>query len=840
MGTMIEAANPSAEDYGGHAGCNAVLNITRPKLIASILDAYLEAGADIISTNTFGASSVALADYGLASKTKQINRCAVAIAKKAAQTATTKAHPRFVAGEIGPTSKLPTLGHISFEDLFASYTEQIKIFLEGKVDCILIATCQDPLQMKAAGAAARKAMSDKGSEVPLFVSVTIENNGTMLLGTDLLAALATIDPFRPSAFGINCARGPDMMLEYIEQLALHSPFPILCRPNAGMPENVAGKPVYPLTPADFADSLKAFVDDFGVAFVGGCCGTTPDHIHALVSSLKTRSKRQEARGKMKTSGLGPHASCFAPQVSGLFSAVSLDQEPRPFIVAEQTNVNGSKRFKELLLKNDYDGMASMGKESAKGAHALDICVAYPGRNECEDIVKVISRIVKTVDSPIMIDSTNPKTIKAALEISPGRSIINSISLEDGGVKAMEILKLAERFGAAVVCMTIDEEGMARTAKRKLDIAKRLHEIALSCGLRTEDLLFDPLTFTIASGDASLNNASVETIKGIELIKEKIPRAKTILGVSNVSYGLPPAARRVLTSIFLQRALDAGLDAAIVNPSGMLRLSQIPTQERKIVKRLIDNDISRGPPLVELLGHYEAKTGRLEHARQRFVRAAKHAMPASDALRQKILNGDKSGLETLLNEACKTMNAADVINKILLPAMKRVGDLFARGGLPLPFVLQSAEAMRAAIDELSPMLAKNKAGHKGTIVLATLRGDVHDIGKNLVDIILSNNGFEVINLGIRQPIEAIIDASRKHNADAIGLSGLLVSSTEIMREDLETLRHREISIPVLVGGAALTKKFADTVLQKAYEGPVHYCKDAFAGLAALEEIVKRRN
>ncbi len=806
MGTMIEAV--------ADAECNALLNVTRPDVIGSIHDAYLNAGADIISTNTFGASEIALADYDLAERMEEINRAAVSIAKRSADKFSKGGRRCFVAGEVGPTSKLPTLGHISYDEIFGAYQRQIAALTEAGVDYILIPTCQDVLQIKAATAVP--------SKVPFLVSVTIEKNGTMLLGTDITAALAAVEPFGPAAFGINCATGPEMMEEHIHELSLHSPFPILCRPNAGMPENVGGRSVYSLSPAEFASRLVGFVEQFGVAFVGGCCGTTPDHIKALSGILKDT----------RPLSIGRRVPGLKSQVSSLFSAVALDQEPKPFLVAEQTNVNGSKKFKELLLKDDYDSMVAMAKDAAKGAHAIDLCVAYPGRDEAADMIEVVSRAAKGVDSPLMIDSTNPKVIEAALKIAPGRCIINSINLEDGGARAKEIIDLAKKFGAALICLTIDEDGMARTASKKAEIARRIYDLAVLKGLRAGDLIFDALTFTVASGDASSKDAAIQTLGGIKKIKKEIKDVRTILGISNVSFGLLPQARSVVTSVFLNQAVFAGLDAAIVNSARILRLAEISKKELELATRLLENDDSKGEPLAALIKYFQ---GIVEAPVRR---GDGGPVNGPDALRKKIMDGDKSGLGPLLEDLCRTKKPKDILNRILLPAMKDIGDLFGGGKLPLPFVLQSAEAMRAAVDLLAPKLKEGEAPKRGTIVLATVRGDVHDIGKNLVDIILSNNGFEVINLGIRQPVSAILEAARGNGADAIGLSGLLVSSTEIMREDLQSLDHQGISMPVLVGGAALTKKFTDTTLKKSYRGPVYYCEDAFAGLKAMEEITSQ--
>lgn len=819
MGTMIDARGLSNKDYAGYPQCNSILNVSRPDIMESIHRDYLEAGADIITTNTFGASPVALKDHGLCEKAEELNSAAAEIARRAAGEFSSRDKPRFVAGELGPTSKLPTLGHIGFEELFLSYKVQAKTLLESGVDLLLIATCQDMLQVKAAASASRKAIDETKRSVPLFVSVTVEKNGKMLLGSDVMAALAAVEPFSPDAFGINCAMGPEMMEEYLKEMSLGSPFPILCRPNAGLPENVEGKTVYSLPPEKFALHLAGYVKELGLQFVGGCCGTTPEYIKVLaekVSGIRPRRKKAESFSS----------------VSSLFSAVALGQKPRPFIIAEQTNANGSKKFRELLLKNDYDSMAAMGREAAKGAHALDVCVAFAGRDEVKDMTEIVSRLVKTADAPIMIDSTSPAVIEAALSISPGRCIINSINLEDGGKKAENIIGLAKKYGAALVCLAVGEDGIAKTAEKKVELAGRLYEFCLSKGMRAGDLFFDLLALTVASGDKSLADAAKQTLLALKKIKKELPDVKTSLGVSNVSYGLTPAARSVVTSLFFHKTLDAGLDAAIINPARILRLAQIPDFEKKLAMDLLENNDSAGPPLAALLSYYE----KIKPAKRTEGEVSeKKKMPADKKLRQKIIDADKTELSSLLDEACRKKSPSDVINKILLPAMQDVGEMFSKGKLPLPFVLQSAEVMREAIDILGPRLAAGDVTHKGTIVLATVRGDVHDIGKNLVDVILSNNGYKVVNLGIRQPVNAVMEAVKKNNADAIGLSGLLVSSTEVMREDLETLKHQGVKIPVLVGGAALTRKFTESALQKSYEGPVHYCEDAFAGLKAMEKI-----
>ena len=823
MGTMLHQA--CAE-----GGVNEELCLTKPGIIADIHRLYLDAGSDIITTNTFGASSVVLSGHGLEKRAAEINLAAAAIARSVADAETKKGRPRFVAGDIGPGSALPSLSHISFDELFDSYLEQAGALIDGGIDCILVETCQDPLQAKAALSAARAAALERGKDVPLFASMTVEKSATMLLGTELTAALASLAPFSPAAFGINCATGPEAMEEHIRTLALESPFPILVQPNAGMPENVGGKPVYPLSPERFAEIFADLVRRFKVAVAGGCCGTTPDHIRELARMVREQGtgSREQGAGKSKK------VKAWRPSVSSLYTAAALDQEPRPFLVAEQTNVNGSRKFRELLLAEDYDAMAEVAQRAAAEGHALDLCLSYAGRDEVRDYGEALRRISLKADAAIMVDSTDPAAIERALSCIPGRAIINSINLEDGGAKARRILSLARRFGAAVVALTIDEDGMARLADRKLSVAKRLLELSLAEGLEEQDLLFDPLTFTLASGDEGLRDAAVETLNGLQLIKKEIPGAKTILGVSNISFGLSAAGRRMLTSVFLDSALKAGLDAAIINPSKILPLDAIPEDARRLCAKLVMNDRSGGDPLFAFIDFLKRQADDEEPT----LKIRENLSPEEE-LRGLILDGNGIGLARLVDDILSRRSAAEVLNAILLPAMQEVGRRFGEGRLALPFVLHSAEAMRAAVDILSPHLAAGERGRKGTMVLATVRGDVHDIGKNLVDAILSNNGFKVVNLGIRQSAAAVAKAAIEHRADAIGLSGLLVSSTEVMREDLELFREGGIRVPVLCGGAALTPSYVNDVLSPAYGGKVYYCADAFDGLMAMEEIAEGR-
>ncbi len=816
MGTMLEAS-------GARAQCNEELCLSRPDVVSHIHKAYLDAGADIITTNTFGASRVMLAQHNLEDRAYEINLAALNIAREQAEAAAGK---RFIAGELGPTSKLPTLLNIGFDELEQAYVEQASAFVDGGAHLIIIQTCQDPLQIKAAASACRRAFDDKGISLPIIISVTIERVGTMLLGTELSAALATIAPYSPLVFGINCATGPEDMEEHLSFLAKFSPFPIICQPNAGMPENIEGKPVYKLSPKDFADALAEYTRRYGISIVGGCCGTTPDHIAALKTEVRReKRKRRDTRETQAT---------YCEAVSSLYTAASLDQEPKPFLIAEQTNVNGSKKFRELLLASDYDAMAEVGRDAAKASHALDLCVAYAGRDEKEDLSEVVKRLALKLEVPLMIDSTNPHAIEAALALIPGRPIINSINLEDGGTKARRILGIAKRFGAAVVALTIDENGMAKDAAQKLAIAERLVDLAEEEGLKPFDLLIDPLTFTLASGDYELKTAGRQTLDAVSRIKRSIPDVRTLLGVSNISFGLAPKARALITSVFLDRAIQAGLDAAIINPARIIPIDKIPKEALLFCERLIDGDDSEGDPLTAFLKYIESQ-------KISFKEGAARPAPKTheEALKQKVMDGSREGLAELIKELAQRMEAPRIINEILLPAMQEVGKRFGDGRLPLPFVLQAAETMRASIDLLTPYMKGKKAIDRGTIVLATVRGDVHDIGKNLVDAILSNNGFRVINLGIRQPAQSIVEAARTNSANAIGLSGLLVSSTEVMREDLKMFKDAGLNVPVLCGGAALTESFVKEALAKAYDGEVCYCPDAFSGLKEMERIAKKK-
>ena len=820
MGTMLQQA-------GKAGGCNEELCLTEPGVVADIHQAYVQAGADIVTTNTFGATSVVLADHGLADKGWRINQAAAEIARRAAG-ASNKSNV-YVAGDIGPTSKLPTLGHIGFDQLFGAYVDQIEALMDGGVDLLLIETCQDPLQAKAAAAAARHVFDSRKQSLPLLISVTIEQIGTMLLGTELMAALSSLAPYKPDAFGINCATGPQAMEEHLHLLYTSSPAPLLCQPNAGIPESVEGVARYPLGPQEFAEIMAEYTRRFNLAMVGGCCGTTPDHIAALAKKLAQVPSEKFGRGQLLS------RPKHAPALSGLYSSVTLDQEPKPFIAAEQTNVNGSRQFRKLLEEENFDAMAEVGRQASAASHALDICVAYPGRSETNDIRELARRLALKAEGALMIDSTDPEAVKAALEVIPGRSVINSINLEDGGKTAGLVLDQAKRFGAAVVGLTIDEKGMAKDVGAKMAVAHRLVDFVTQAGLSSDDLLIDPLTFTLASGDPELRDAGIKTLEALRRIKQEFPGARTILGVSNISYGLPPLGRRFLTSVFLHQALAAGLDAAIINPARIAPLNLIPDKAVALCNRLIDADGSHGDPLSAFMEYLKELKG--EVGREPAI-IPKGAGP-EERLRDSVIQGVSSDLASMIEDLLGSMQPKEVIDRVLLPAMQEVGRRFGQGELALPFVLASAETMRLAIDLVAPYMKANEEIRKGVIVLATVRGDVHDIGKNLVDIILSNNGYQVINLGIRQPALAIMEAVREQAASAIGLSGLLVSSTEVMRQDLVTFRDGGIDVPVLCGGAALTPSFVKNTLAPVYGSQVCYCADAFAGLTAMKEIAKKQ-
>ena len=820
MGTYIQGYDLSPEDYHGLDGCNEYLVISKPEIIKTIHESYLEAGSDIIMTNSFGSSVIVLDEYDIGAKAYELSFKSAAIAKEAANSFSQKNYPRFVAGSVGPTTKLPTLGHISFDAMHAGYLPQMLGLIEGGVDLIQIETCQDILQIKVAICAAVDAMKQLKKWVPICCTITVETTGTMLVGTEVPAALVTLETMPIQMIGMNCATGPDLMQENIRFLGKSSSLHIAVLPNAGLPRNVGGCAVYDLNPTELADYQEIFVKDYGVSMVGGCCGTTTAHIKELynrVGSLAPKSRPID----------------FASHVSSVYAAVPLDQDgTSPLIIGERCNANGSKKFKELLVAEDWDSIVEMGREEvAEGAHVLDICTAFVGRDEIKDMTQVLSRFTTQVTAPLMIDSTQLDVLEAGLKILGGRAIINSINLEDGEEKFDRICELAVRYGAALVALTIDEDGMAKTAEKKIALAERIYKLCTERhGIPGDALIFDPLTFTIGSGDEDSRQAGIETLNGIKLIKERLPKARTILGLSNISFGLNPYPRQILNSVFLSEAIKHGLDSCIIHAKKIMPLNVIDPEILKITMDLIYDKRSEGyDPLFRFIE-------KLQGAKATSSEDKEETGTIEERLKKRIIEGRKNGIEDILDIARETYSPLEIINTILLEGMKVVGELFGRGDMQLPFVLQSAETMKKAVSHLEKFMDKAGGPAKGCMVLATVKGDVHDIGKNLVDIILSNNGYKVVNLGIKQPLENILAAVTEHKPHAIGMSGLLVKSTLVMKENLEEMSKRGITIPVICGGAALNRAYVDVDLQNTYTtGPVYYGADAFTGLALMEEI-----
>jgi 5-methyltetrahydrofolate--homocysteine methyltransferase len=821
MGTNLQTQNLSASDFGGKEGCNEYLVLTKPEAVANVHEGFLKAGCDAVETNTFGATRANLAEYDLADRVTEINRKAAELARGIAGRYSTPEKPRFVIGSLGPGTKLPSLGHIDVDEMKAGYLEQIRGLLAGGVDALIVETCQDLLQTKIAVIAALECFQQEGTKLPLIAQVTFETTGTMLLGSDMSAVISTLESFPIDVIGMNCATGPVEMADHLRSLCENSTKYVSALPNAGLPENIGGHAHYKLTPSELADFHERFVREFGVNIVGGCCGTTYAHLKAVADRVRNLKPR-------------PRTVQREPSCSSLYSSVCYRQSPAPLLIGEQTNANGSKKFKQTLERNDYDGLVSIAREAVReGAHVVDLCVAYVGRDEIKDTIATVSRYNQHVTVPLMIDSTEPAVIEAALKRIAGKPIINSINLEDGEERMAKICPLAKKYGAGLVALTIDEQGMAKTRDDKFKIANRIFELATrKYGILAEDLFFDTLTFTIGSGDDAFRNAAVETLGAIRLIKEKLPGANTVLGLSNISFGLAPHARHILNSVFLHEAIQAGLDAAIVNAKKIIPLYKIDAADAEIAQNLLFNRRPDGKdPLQIFIRHFE----RMQSSSPEQTRPAE---PASieESLKNRIIGGDKEGLESDLDKALGKYSPLEIINTLLLDGMKTVGELFGAGKMQLPFVLQSAEVMKRAVSHLERFMGKKEGRGKGKLVLATVKGDVHDIGKNLVDIILSNNGYQVVNIGIKQPVDNILKAAEEHGADAIGLSGLLVKSTLIMKENLEEMNQRGITIPVICGGAALTRRYVEEDLAKTYRGKVYYGQDAFAGLRAMDEIV----
>jgi len=830
-GTHLQGQDLSAEDFGGEKlnGCNEVLVMSKPSAVEQMHADYLKAGCDVIETNSFGGTSIVLAEYDLQDKTYELNYTAATLAKRVAADFSSVEHPRFVSGSMGPTTKLPSLGHISFAQLSEAYYGQAKGLLEGGVDLLNVETCQDILQIKAALHGIFRCFTELRRRVPVIVSVTVETAGTMLLGTEISAALTAIEPFDVDVIGMNCATGPKEMSEHVRMLSASSPKPVFVMPNAGIPENVGGVAHYHLSPEELVRYLGHFVRDLGVQVVGGCCGTTPEHIRQLVQAVGSLAP-------------APRRFEFTPSASSLYQAVPFRIEQPPVLVGERTNANGSKLFRDLLAQEDWEGIVAMGREQVKEqAHMQDVCVAFVGRDELKDMQEVITRFNTQVASPLLIDSTEPPAMEKALQLIGGKPVINSINLEDGEERASKVLSLCKTYGASVIALTIDEDGMAKTAEKKLAVARRIHDLAVHThGMKPHDLIFDPLTFTLGSGDEEFRSAGKETLQAIRLIRTHLPEVHTLLGVSNISFGLSAPIRQILNSVFLHHAVEAGLDMAIVHASKITPLYRIDEKGREICRHLIfDERRYEGEgahrktvydPLTELLAY---GSGVGPSARKAATVAG---ASVEERLKNRIIDGHRPGLQADLDEAMKQYAPLQIINSILLDGMKVVGELFGAGQMQLPFVLQSAEVMKAAVSHLENFMEKKEGSQKGTMVIATVKGDVHDIGKNLVDIILSNNGYKVVNLGIKCPIETMLGAVQEHNADALGMSGLLVKSTLIMKENLGVMSERSLQIPVILGGAALTRRYVENDLRAVYAGPVLYANDAFDGLKYMGAIV----
>jgi 5-methyltetrahydrofolate--homocysteine methyltransferase len=840
MGTMLQGADLTLDDFAGLEGCNEILNDTRPDVVRHIHRAYLEAGADAVETNTFGANLPNLAEYDIAERIRELAEKGARLAREVADETGTVDRPRFVLGSVGPGTKLPTLGHESFARLRDAYTECGRGLLAGGADAFVVETCQDLLQVKAAVLGMQRAMAAEGRRIPLITQVTVETTGTMLLGSEIGAALAAIEPLGVDLIGLNCATGPAEMSEHLRTLSKHARIPLSVMPNAGLPQLGPNGAEYPLAPDELAEALAGFVRDYGLRLVGGCCGTTPAHVAAVADAIRdvtpaARTPRPE------------------PGVASLYAAVPFRQDTSVLMVGERTNANGSKKFREAMLAQAWDECVAIAREQTRdGAHLIDLCVDYVGRDGVADMAELAGRLATASTLPVMLDSTEPEVLRAGLERLGGRCIINSVNYEDGdgpGSRFQRAMELVREHGCAVVALCIDEEGQARTADWKVRVAERLIEdLTTNHGMHESDIVVDTLTFPITTGQEEVRRDGLETIEAIRELKRRHPDVQTTLGVSNISFGLNAAARQVLNSVFLNEAVNAGLDTAIVSAAKILPMSKIPDEQRSVALDLVYDRRRSGPngtdydPLNRFMELFEGVTASSARAGRAEELAG---LPLFERLERRIVDGERNGLEADLDEAMESRPPLEIINDTLLAGMKTVGELFGSGQMQLPFVLASAEVMKAAVAHLEPHMEKAEddgAGNagKGTIVLATVKGDVHDIGKNLVDIILTNNGYTVVNLGIKQPISTILSAAQEHRADAVGMSGLLVKSTVVMKENLQEVNARGMAkeLPVLLGGAALTRSYVENDLSEVYEGRVDYARDAFEGLRLMDATMAR--
>ncbi|MFD7832452.1 methionine synthase [Kitasatospora sp. NPDC059803] len=828
MGTMLQAQDPTLEDFQNLEGCNEVLNATRPDIVRSVHEAYFGVGVDCVETNTFGANFSALGEYEIAERIFELSESGARIAREVADAHAADGRTRWVLGSIGPGTKLPTLGHAPYETLRDGFQQNAAGLIAGGADALLVETSQDLLQTKAAILGSKRALAEAGLDLPVLVQVTVETTGTMLLGSEIGAALTALEPLGVDYIGLNCATGPAEMSEHLRYLAKNARIGLSCMPNAGLP--VLGKDGahYPLSPSELADAHDVFTREYGLSLVGGCCGTTPEHLRQVVERVQGRP-------------VTPRTPQPESSASSLYQAVPFRQDTSYLAIGERTNANGSKKFREAMLAGDWQACVEIAREQIRdGSHLLDLCVDYVGRDGVADMKEIAGRLATASTLPIVLDSTEPQVLRAGLEALGGRAVLNSVNYEDGNApdsRFGRIASLAREHGAGLIALTIDEEGQARTADKKVEIAERLiTELTADYGVDEGSILVDCLTFTLATGQEESRRDGIETIEAIRELKRRRPAVQTTLGLSNISFGLNPAARVVLNSVFLHECVEAGLDSAIVHASKILPISRIPEDQREAALDLVYDRRRDGyDPLQHLLELFDGVSSASVKASKAEELAA---LPLDERLQRRIIDGERKGLEADLDEALAGRPALEIINDTLLSGMKVVGELFGSGQMQLPFVLQSAEVMKTAVAHLEPFMEKSDSEGKGTIVLATVKGDVHDIGKNLVDIILSNNGYNVVNLGIKQPVSAILDAAQEHKADVIGMSGLLVKSTVIMKENLEELNQRKLaaSYPVILGGAALTRAYVEQDLHEIYEGEVRYARDAFEGLRLMDALI----
>ncbi len=822
MGTQLQERSDriTPEQWEGNEGCNELLNVTAPEILEEIFHAYLTAGADLITTNTFGSFDWVLDEYQIGHRAYELTKAGAEIVKRQCEKFSTPEHPRFVLGSIGPGTKLPSLGHMHYNEMLSGYTECALALIDGGTDIFLLETCQDPLQIKAALHACEAANKERGTKLPIMVSATIELSGTMLIGTDAQTIATILEPFDIISLGFNCGTGPEQYGKHIKTLSEVWGKPISIHANAGLPQNRGGYTYYPMGPDEFAQKQESFLDYDGVAFLGGCCGTTPQHIRAMVDKVSSITPKAP-QGSQPTS------------LASLFNTVPLMQDPAPLLIGERSNATGSKAFRELLLAEDYEGTLSVGQQQVRaGAHVLDVSVGFAGRDETTDMHKVMALYAQKIALPLMPDSTQTAALEEALKMIGGKPIINSVNLEDGIEKFDAVCSLAKRFGASLVCLTIDEVGMAKTLETKIQVAERIYERATKLhGINPEDLVFDVLTFTLGSGDEEYRDAAIQTIDAIRELRRRHPEVGTTLGLSNISFGLDKDARPYLNSIFLDHCIKAGLTSVIINVKHIIPLNKISQEDQDICNNLLFDKKPDGQALFEFIEHFSSKEAVDNEAEDE----AFNALSDEEKISKLLMDGDKERMIPLVEEARHSIAPEIIVNEILIDAMKVVGELFGSGQMQLPFVLQSAETMKATVDHLNPYLPKTEKTSVTTLALGTVKGDVHDVGKNLVDIILTNNGFNVINLGIKVELDTFLKELKESDVSAIGMSGLLVKSTQVMKENLEAMKEAGITIPILLGGAALTRSFIDDFCRPIYDGPIFYCKDAFDGVTAMSRI-----